>query len=60
MPLESRHVDLGAQHGLTDGDRDLDLEILTLTLEVGMRLDLHRDGQIAGRTSSWCRARLDP
>src|SRR5262249_24301791 len=43
-----RHLDLGAEHGLVDGDRQIELDIIAHPLEVGMRLHLDLDQRIAG------------
>ncbi len=43
-----RHLDFGAQHGLIDGDRDVQHDIVPLPLELRMRTHLDLDQRIAG------------
>src|SRR5438105_275148 len=44
---ERRHIDLRAQHRLGKGKRHFEDDILPLALEIGMRLDVDLEAEIA-------------
>jgi hypothetical protein len=55
-PPYRRHGDLGAQHGLGQGDRELDVDVpAVLALEHGVGLEAHLDVGVAARAAAQSR-----
>src|SRR6056297_1023024 len=48
-PRDRRYVDLRTEHGLIEGDRQFDLDIIAVPLEHRVRADSDRDECVTGR-----------